>query len=163
MKAIHSVWKLCCFEYREKEIRNLVEPFACFSSTISPSWQIGSLKAPESCLHGWQQCNERKMLIKNNRAFFSDMREDSCPELTVPGISRWLFTVRDKKSLLLPCQSLFICFSSCYVEICLLFPILFYFFHVFVPWTPPCPVGEKSWMQVEISRLIHTKLHLSLF
>lgn len=71
MKAIYSVWKLCCFEYWEKEIRNLlVEPFAYFSFTFSPVWQIGSLKAPESCLYGWQQCNKRKMLIKNNRPFF---------------------------------------------------------------------------------------------
>lgn len=39
------------------------------------------------------------------------MREDSCPELAVPGISRWLFTVRDKKILLFPFQFSFIHFS----------------------------------------------------
>lgn len=39
------------------------------------------------------------------------MREDSCPEFAVPGISRWLFTVWDKKILLFPFQFLFIHFS----------------------------------------------------
>lgn len=52
---------------------------------------------------------------KNDRPIFPCMGQGSCPEVTVPGIGGWTFTVGDKGTLLffLP----FVCFS-CYLGVC---------------------------------------------
>lgn len=124
MKAIHSVWKLCSFEHQEKEIRSLlVEPFVFLNHRVS----FLALKAPESCLHGWQKGNKRKVLFKlTGLFFFFPAQEDSCPEVIVPGISTWTFTVRDKGILLLPFQSsqAVLKYMSAVLQLLLFFPQL---------------------------------------
>lgn len=69
---------------------------------------------------------QKEGTIQINRSFFFPAQEDSCPEVIVPEISRWTFTVRDKGILLLPFQSsqAVLKYMSAVLQLLLFFPQL---------------------------------------